>query len=42
MSSAMLSFVRSLELSIRDCKVDYTYFQIKIAEVTLKVDQGHW
>jgi len=28
-------------LDLRDRKVDYTYFQTKIVEMTLKVDQSH-
>ena len=41
-SSAMFFFVRSYGLFIRDGRIGYTYFQRKIAEMTFKVDQGHW
>ena len=41
-SSAMSFFVRSPVLSIIDRKNYATLVLDKIAEMTLKVDQGHW
>jgi len=39
----MSSFVRSpLDFLPETGKENYAYFQTKIAEKTLKVDQGHW
>jgi len=40
--SAMASFVRPPTLSVRDWKsIGYVYIQKKIAEISLKIDQGH-
>jgi len=41
-SSAMSSFVRLPGLSSETGRVGCTCFQTKIAEITLKIDQGHW
>ena len=41
-ASAMPSFIRSSGLSIRDRKNREHLFSDKIAEMILKVDQGHW
>ena len=38
----MPSFIRSSGLSIRDRKNREHLFSDKIAEIILKVDQGHW
>jgi len=40
--SAVASFVRSSELSIKDRKAATLIFREKVAEMTLKVDQCHW
>jgi len=41
-SSAMSSFVSHLNFLSETATVGQTYFQTKIAEMTLKVDEGHW
>jgi len=38
----MSSFIRSLDFPPETGKVVYTYFQTKIAKMTVKMDQSHW
>jgi len=41
-SPTMLSFIRSPALSTIDRKSRLHLFSDKVAEMTVKVDQGHW